>query len=111
VKWVGGLLTLGALAGLGVYFAVVGLDKASELATVIGLPIALAGLALTGYGMIAARKVQGGEEGKETASNTGETNNEIYGGTFYAPVTQARDVVNGAPRQSQSEDPDTKSAR
>lgn len=114
VKRAGGLLTLGAVAGLGVYFAEVGLAKASELATVIGVFIALAGLALTGYGMITTRKVRSGDEASDLASGTGNTHSEIHDGTFYGPVVQGRDVTFGSapvPPPSSPEGPNTGQAR
>lgn len=55
-KWWGaaGLLGL-VLAGLGVYFAAVGLEEADRLASVGGLFVGLLGLALAAYGTYAAR--------------------------------------------------------
>ncbi|GAA4101021.1 hypothetical protein [Actinomadura miaoliensis] len=51
--WAGAGLTVGAVAGLGVYFAVVGLDRADKLASVVGALVAVVGLALTVYGLVA----------------------------------------------------------
>lgn len=50
--WSGAVTALLALTGLGVYFGVVGLDRADKLASVIGAFAALAGLGLAVYGMI-----------------------------------------------------------
>lgn len=50
--WAGAGLTVVAVAGLGVYFAVVGLDKADKLASVIGGLTALVGLAVALYGLV-----------------------------------------------------------
>ncbi|MBF8194595.1 hypothetical protein ITP53_54875 [Nonomuraea sp. K274] len=47
-------MTLAAVAGLGVYFASVGLDNADKLGSVIGALVAVAGLSLTVYGLVAA---------------------------------------------------------
>ena len=51
--WTGAALAVAAVAGLGVYFAMVELDKADKLASVVGALVAVAGLALTLYGLMA----------------------------------------------------------
>lgn len=45
------MTTVVAVAGLGAYFAVVGLDAADKAASVIGGLAAVVGLALAGYGL------------------------------------------------------------
>jgi hypothetical protein len=54
--WAGAGIAVVAIAGLGVYLASVGLDDADKLASVIGLFVALAGLGVAGYGLIADRR-------------------------------------------------------
>ncbi|NUW34815.1 hypothetical protein HTZ77_25780 [Nonomuraea sp. SMC257] len=54
--WTGSLVALAALAGLGIYLWRVGLDDADKLASVFGLFVALAGLAVALYGLIADRR-------------------------------------------------------
>jgi hypothetical protein len=54
--WSGAVVTVVALAGLGAYFGVVGLDEADKLASVIGAFAALVGLGLSGYGVVRKRR-------------------------------------------------------
>ena len=54
--WGGVAVVVLALAGLAVYFAVVGLDQAALLANVVSAFIALAGLGMSGYGLVLARR-------------------------------------------------------
>jgi hypothetical protein len=64
-----------ALAGLGVYFATAGLDKADKLASVIGVFIAVAGLGVAVYGLIAERRSSGGGIWqRSTAAGRGRVN-------------------------------------
>lgn len=51
-----------AAAGLGVYFTRVGLDNADKLASVIGVFVAVAGLAAAVYGLIAEPKSSDGRQ-------------------------------------------------
>ncbi|HEX4814033.1 MAG TPA: hypothetical protein VFV66_14915 [Nonomuraea sp.] len=53
--WVGSGITLAAMAGLAGYFARVGLDAADKLSSVIGVFVAVSGLALALYGTFAGR--------------------------------------------------------
>jgi hypothetical protein len=50
--WAGVIVAGVAMAGLGVYFVVIGLDWADKLAGVIGVFVGLAGLSLAGYGAL-----------------------------------------------------------
>ena len=45
-----------ALAGLGAYLAIVGLDKANKIGSLIGSFVALAGLGLSAYGVVQQRR-------------------------------------------------------
>ncbi|MFI7691653.1 hypothetical protein ACIBQ6_21475 [Nonomuraea sp. NPDC049655] len=54
--WGGAGGAVAALAGLGVYFAKVGLDRADKLASVIGVFVALVGLGAAVYGLVAERR-------------------------------------------------------
>jgi hypothetical protein len=54
--WAGGVAVAAAVVGLGVYFAVAGLGKASELAGVVGAFIGLAGLVVSVYGVRQAHR-------------------------------------------------------
>jgi len=54
--WGGASLAVGALVGLSVYFSRVGLDEADKLASVIGLFVAVVGLAISGYGLSTDRR-------------------------------------------------------
>jgi hypothetical protein len=54
--WGGAVVTVLALAGLAVYLAEIGLGKADELSSVIGVFVAVAGLAMSGYGLVRERR-------------------------------------------------------
>ncbi|HET6191479.1 MAG TPA: hypothetical protein VFE59_31295 [Trebonia sp.] len=56
LAWSGGLIITVAIVGFLVFIAVAGLNKASELAGVIGALVAVAGLALTVAGLVASRR-------------------------------------------------------
>ena len=56
LAWAGGAVAVAAAVGLGVYFAVAGLDKADKLASVASMFIGLAGLVASVYGMLQARR-------------------------------------------------------
>ncbi|SDR23223.1 hypothetical protein SAMN04489764_4291 [Thermostaphylospora chromogena] len=58
--WGGAGVAVAALVVLGVYLYRVGLDKADKLASVIGLFVALIGLGVTVYGLVAERRSGGG---------------------------------------------------
>lgn len=55
LQWIGGLIFAGATVGLAVYFALAGLDEASQVAAIATAFIGLAGLALTGYASLSGR--------------------------------------------------------
>ncbi|MFE5331292.1 hypothetical protein ACFRCG_33380 [Embleya sp. NPDC056575] len=59
--WVGGVVAGAALVGLAVYLAVVGLDEADKWASVLGLFVTLAGLAVSVIGMWRERASSGGQ--------------------------------------------------
>ena len=84
-KWAGIVITTATITGLIAYFAVVGLNEANELAGPISAVIGVIGIALTVYGMFASRSSSPSGAG-------GDNVNVIKGGTFYAPVNQAREV-------------------
>lgn len=54
--WAGGVVAAGAVTGLAVYFATVGLEQAGKIATVLALFAALAGLALAVPGITEIRR-------------------------------------------------------
>ncbi|WP_051760050.1 hypothetical protein [Herbidospora cretacea] len=54
--WIGAAVAVAALAGLGFYVARVGLEQADQLASVLGLVVAAAGLGITVSGLVAARR-------------------------------------------------------
>ncbi len=102
-KWVGAVVAVAAVAGLAVYFAYAGLDKADKLGSVIGALLGAAGLALAAYGTFATREPPaavgegaGGARGEGAGGvrdeGAGGVRNEISGGTFHGPVIQGRDV-------------------
>jgi hypothetical protein len=58
IAWCGGAVAVLACAALGIYFGSVGLSKANALAGVIGLFVAVAGLGVSAWGILAARRAQ-----------------------------------------------------
>ncbi|WP_204286386.1 hypothetical protein [Microbispora amethystogenes] len=85
--WAGGLLIVAAVAGTAVYFAVLGLDRADKLASVVGALAAIAGIGLTLCGMFQARREASGSTIRSPA-----VQNVIIGGSQYGSVLQARDI-------------------
>src|SRR6266496_2770325 len=88
LAWAGGAVTVAVAAGLGVYFAVAGLDKADKLASVAGAFIGLAGLVASVYGMVQARRDAPG-----SSSAAGEGGQSVAGSTVARGVTQVSDVT------------------
>jgi hypothetical protein len=90
VAVLGGVLLGGvALVALGVVFVAVGLDKASEISGVIGAVAGVAGLGLSGYGIVLARRQQPG------AVTAGAGSQVVSGSTIAGDniqIGQARDV-------------------
>jgi len=82
-RWLGGMVLGLALAGLGVALWRSGLEDADRWASVIGVFLNIAGLAITVASAIAARNA---------AKPGGDVKNVIEGGRFNAAVTQARDI-------------------
>jgi hypothetical protein len=76
LMWVGAGITLAAMAGLGVYFARVGLDDAGKISGVIGVFVALAGLGVAVYGTIGDRPSRAS---KPTVSASGSRSVAIGG--------------------------------
>ncbi|GAA2637009.1 hypothetical protein GCM10010411_90470 [Actinomadura fulvescens] len=68
--WVGAGVAVVALIALGVYFAVVGLDKADKWGSVIGVFVAVAGLGVAVYGLVSSRR-SGDDDGSETDRSPG----------------------------------------
>ncbi|MEZ7126623.1 hypothetical protein ACBR40_14955 [Nonomuraea sp. AD125B] len=62
----GAVLAMAALVGLGIYFNRVGLDDADKLASVIGLFVAVAGLTMSGYGLVADKRGGGGMQSRSS---------------------------------------------
>jgi hypothetical protein len=99
----------GAVSGMGVYFAVIGLDKASEVAGVLGAFIGLAGLALAFYGSISGSSSSAGrgvssDAGTGTATRTpgGTVTNIITDSTVHGNVFQAGEIRSIGPNDSRA---------
>ncbi|GAA3937597.1 hypothetical protein GCM10023085_18700 [Actinomadura viridis] len=92
LAWVGGAVAVAAVAGVAVYLASVGLDKADKWASVGGLFIGLAGLSLTVNGVVRARRTPEPEppRGPQPGSGAGDVRNEVRG-TVHGPVIMGRD--------------------
>jgi hypothetical protein len=71
MKWGGGLVVAVTAVWMGIYFARVGLNAASQAAGVVGAFIGLAGLAVAVYGAMAA-KTEPREPGPPQRSGTGD---------------------------------------
>lgn len=82
--WAGGVAAGAAVVALGVYFAVAGLGKASELAGVAGVFIGLAGLVVAVYGVRQAHRdaVTSSEPGGQSVTRS----------TAGSGITQVRGV-------------------
>lgn len=86
LTWICGALGVLLIAGLVLYFTVVGLDKADKLASVIGGIAGLVALGSAAFGMLL--------EGRSRPSSSNGNNsdvrvrNEISGGGFCGPVFQ-----------------------
>lgn len=59
-----------ALAGLGAYFLVIGLDQADKVSSVIGSFTGLLGLALSAYAVIASRSASSGSAAAPSGGHT-----------------------------------------
>ncbi|MGP4029741.1 hypothetical protein [Actinomadura sp. 3N407] len=97
--WMGAGLTLAGVAGLGVYFAAVGLDEADKLGSVVGALAAVAGLSLTVYGLAAgsgaagrrvrqSARASGGRILQVGGDQTGQTGSASSGGGAAGEVRQ-----------------------
>jgi hypothetical protein len=86
LAWAGAGIALAAAAGLGAYFAVAGLGKASDVASVITMFIGLAGLAASVYGIYQARR--------DTPRSSEEGGDQMVAdSTVAGNVTQIRGVT------------------
>ncbi|HEX3958178.1 MAG TPA: hypothetical protein VHZ03_16330 [Trebonia sp.] len=81
-----------AAIGMGIYFAEVGLDKATDVATVVGLFVALAGLVVAVYGIRAGRADPAPGSAAEPATGDAVTN-VITGSTINGTVIQGRHIT------------------
>ncbi|MGW4426504.1 hypothetical protein [Streptosporangium sp. NPDC004631] len=70
--WGGAVVAVTAVAALSIYLERVGLDNADKLASVMALFVALAGLGVTVYSMIADRNGSNGEHASQGASTPDE---------------------------------------
>ncbi|WP_289009976.1 hypothetical protein [uncultured Thermomonospora sp.] len=75
--WAGTALLVAALIGLGAYFATVGLDKADKWASVIGVFIAIIGLAVAVAGLFTGQNTT--EQAPPQVSASGERSVAIGG--------------------------------
>ena len=103
LAWAGGAVAVAAVAGLGVYFAVAGLDKADKLASVAGTFIGLAGLVVSVYGIFQTRREAPGS----SAAGSGQS---VTGSTVAGGVTQVKGVtgsvrIGGVPTHSSTAPP------
>ncbi len=99
-KWGGCALALTSVIGLVLYLSHVGLDKADQLSSVLGMFAGLAGLGLAIAGFVTGRRGPTSTSAVPPTSPPapeagpaprGEVRNEISGGTFHGPVMQGHD--------------------
>lgn len=87
--WGGIAVAVAAAVGLGVYLSRVELAEADQLASVIGVFVALAGLGVALYGLLAGRS--GGAPGDSASGSTGDGAGDGAGGAD----TAAKDSGDG----------------
>ncbi|MET9616019.1 hypothetical protein [Kitasatospora indigofera] len=75
--WAGGVLGGAAVVGLVVYLGAVGLDQADKWASVLGLFVAIAGLALTLAGLRRGRAESPGGSREETPASGGPSGQSV----------------------------------
>ncbi|MEU8276570.1 hypothetical protein ACFYOK_19945 [Microbispora bryophytorum] len=100
LKWIGITLVIATAAGMAIYFYQIELDEADKTASVAGVFLGLAGLALAIYGTVTERNkhINATEPTESTPASVsertqfGSINNNIMGGSFFGPVTQGRDI-------------------
>jgi len=98
--WISGLITAAVVVGLIVWFAVVGLTKASQLATVIAAIVAVLALVVAAYTAVLARRAPPAADGT--------THNTISGGIFHGPVWQGRNYEGRLPGRGVTEGRETR---
>ncbi|MGW9372215.1 hypothetical protein ACWGVR_19570 [Streptomyces xanthophaeus] len=84
------------VVGLGVFFAVAGLDDADKLASVIGVFVGLAGLGLSVYGIVLARR-SSRPGPSPTAGGVGSSHNEFTGGRAHDVYMAANITIDRNP--------------
>ncbi|MGW4967264.1 hypothetical protein ACWEPL_59485 [Nonomuraea sp. NPDC004186] len=85
---------------MAIYFYQIELDEADKTASVVGVFVGMAGLALAIYGTVTERnkRINTAEPTESTPASEpektqfGSINNNIMGGSFFGPVTQGRDI-------------------
>ncbi|MEU9844775.1 hypothetical protein AB0C69_36800 [Actinomadura sp. NPDC048032] len=93
--WTGAGVSVAAVAGLGAYFAAVGLDKADKLASVVGALTALIGLAMAAYGLFAP----GGHQVSQRATASGQGRVNQVGGKQATTGDRGGGPGSGVPRR------------
>ncbi|MGC5010732.1 hypothetical protein ACLQ2R_08215 [Streptosporangium sp. DT93] len=107
-------LTVGlVITGLGVHFAVAGLDDADKLASVVGGVAGIIGVGLSVYGLALARRVPGTspESAGPASAPGGDTVTNTIGGTVHGPVLQGHDFTGPITLGSSSADPAERTPR
>lgn len=95
--WAGGVVTVGAMAALAVYFAVVGLERAEKIATVLALFIALAGLALAVPGLLEMRRDSAPPGELDPPPPAGKTKERSSPGNRTVNLNGPNNIYNEAP--------------
>lgn len=101
--WGGAVVTVLALVGLAIYLAEIGLGKADELSSVIGVFVAVVGLVTSGYGLVRGRRsassaANPGPLGARSDAVKRQTNVARDGATLYAVMDGTMNIEQGGSR-------------
>ncbi|WP_133061554.1 hypothetical protein [Streptosporangium minutum] len=113
LKWIGIILVAATAVSMAIYFYQIELDEADKTASVVGVFVGLAGLALAIYGTVTERnkRINAAQLSESTPASEpektqfGSINNNIMGGSFFGPVIQGRDIEVSNHKASQQAPP------
>jgi len=87
---VAGIVAGLAVAGVGVFFVVIGLGKANLWSGVLGFFVSVLGLVVAVYSAVLTRRSL--TQAAVPSTGAGDVTNTISGGTFHQPAVQGRDI-------------------
>lgn len=88
--WVAAVVAGLVTAGVGVFFAVIGVEDADQWSGILGLFVGVAGLVVAVYGAVLTRRSMTSAPASPTGGEA--VHNTISGGTFRQSTVQARDI-------------------